>query len=375
MDNSRGTVDNSIVSRGLRHALPNQGGMPLLRDPHHLHRHYALPGHLRVVERGPDAVQIGIDPPARVVLRGAPAHAAQVLRNLTGHRPLADVLATVADGPSDVAVWVDLMVELSELGLIVELPPDMASPASEQGVPPQRSSPRYPESLESASLTTRLGAPMARRVVRSRADSRITLLGPSAVHGPLRTTLLQAGVGSVVLGPATGAVERRRGRPAAADLVVLGAIDVLDLGLAAALTRDRVPHLGVVAGIGRVVVGPLVLPGRTSCLACAHRYRVDADPEWPTVLQSLLDRRSPTPAAVTVAMAAALAAAQILDHVDNLRCPGTVDGTLEWNVGEATPRRRTWAPHPTCGCRDLLDPPANAMRFAGAGGATVTMER
>ncbi|WP_166442072.1 hypothetical protein [Nakamurella flava] len=349
--------------------------MPLLRDPHHLHRHYALPGHLRVVERGPDAVQIGIDPPARVVLRGAPAHAAQVLRNLTGHRPLADVLATFADDPSDVAVWVDLVAELSALGLVVEVPPGTAAPASDQQGSPQRSAPRDPESVESASLTTRLGAPTARRVVRSRADSRITLLGPPTVHGPLRTILLQAGLGSVVLDATAGAAHRRRGRPPAADLVVLGAIDVLDLGLAATLTRDRVPHLGVVAGIGRVVVGPLVLPGRTSCLACAHRHRVDADPEWPTVLRSLLDRRSPTPAAVTVAMATALAAAQILDHVDHLRCPGTVDGTLEWNVGEATPRRRTWVPHPTCGCRDLLDPPANATRFAGADGATVTMER
>lgn len=349
---------------------------------HHLDRRYVLPGHLRVVERGPDAVQIGLEPPSRVVLRGAPAHAAAVLRNLTGHRPLADVLSSFSDDPSEVAVWVDLVDELALLGLVVEAPPEIEGPPDSGEPIEAHQTPRLPESTELASLTTRLGAVTARRVVRARADARITLMGPAPVAQAVRTTLVEAGVGSVVLDPPAGVPGARRGRPAASDLVVLGAVDALDLGLAAALTRDRVPHLGVVAGVGRVVVGPLVLPGRTSCVACAHRHRVDADPEWPTVLQGLIDRRPPTPPAVTIAMAGAFAAAQILDHLDGLRCPGTVDGTLEWNVGEAAPRRRSWSPHPTCGCRDLAEGPWGVLASTGGGprpatpgGATVTMER
>lgn len=351
-------------------------------DSHHLHRHYALPGHLRVVERGPDAVQIGVEPPSRVVLRGAPAHAAAVLRNLTGQRSLADVLATFAADPSAVAVWVDLVGELAALGLVVEVPPTRPTPSPGRGSPPSRPVHRHLESTESASLTTHLGSVTARRVQRARSDSRVTLLGPTVVNGAVRAILVEAGVGTVVLDPPAGAVGGRAGRPASSDLVVLSTVDVLDLGLAAALTRDRLPHLGVVAGTGRVVVGPLVLPGRTSCLACAHRHRVDADPEWPTVLQSLIQRRSPSPPAVVVAMAAALAAAQILDHLDGLRCPGTVDGTIEWNIGAAAPRRRSWAAHPTCGCRDLAERPpdvaaatAGDRHHPGPVGATVTMNR
>ncbi len=38
-------------------------------------------------------------------------------------------------------------------------------------------------------------------------------------------------------------------------------------------------HLGVLGD--RAIVGPLVVPGQTSCLRCAHLHRRDADPAWP----------------------------------------------------------------------------------------------
>lgn len=344
--------------------------MPLLRDLHHLHRRYALPGHLRVVERGPDAIQIGVEAPSRVVLRGAPASAAQVLRNLTGQRPLGEVLSSFADGASELDVWVDLVDELTSLGLVVEVQPE-AEP--DQGEPP---------SAESAALAARYGTVAARRVARLRADSRVALLGPAPLTGALSGILGSAGVGEVTIDRPPGSAGGRRGRPATVDLVVLGTLDVLDLGLAAALTRDGLPHLGVVAGSGRTVVGPLVLPGRTSCLACAHRHRVDADPEWPTVLQYLVERRSPSPPAVTVAMSGALAAAQVLDHLDGVIRPATVDGTLEWQLGDGAPRRRSWSRHPDCGCGDLPQRPLGAAgitgrdpRTAGPARVAVTMDR
>lgn len=344
--------------------------MPLLRDPHHLHRHYALPGHLRVVERGPDAIQIGVEAPSRVVLRGAPASAAQVLRNLTGHRPLGEVLLSVAGDLAELDVWVDLVDELAALGLVVEIP-------SETKPDPGRA-----PSTELAALAARHGTLAGRRVARLRADARVTLLGPEVLTGALHATLTTAGVGEVCLDRTPGPGGGRRGRPAAVDLVVLGTLDVLDAGLAAALTRDGIPHLGVVAGAARIVVGPLVLPGRTSCLGCAHRHRVDADPEWPVVLRYLIERRPPAPPAVAVAMSTALAAAQILDHVDGVIRPATLDGTLEWQISEGTPRRRSWHRHPGCGCGDVLQRPLGAPTAAGGdpdtagpARATVTMDR
>ena len=41
------------------------------------------------------------------------------------------------------------------------------------------------------------------------------------------------------------------------------------------------PHVHIGVFGERAVVGPLVVPGRTSCLRCAHLHRRDADPAWP----------------------------------------------------------------------------------------------
>ena len=101
----------------------------------------------------------------------------------------------------------------------------------------------------------------------------------------------------------------------------------------------------------RAVVGPLVLPGRSSCLSCAHRHRTDADPvgrRWPGSSRRTIPR-----APVFLATAAAcLAVGQVLDHIDGVVMPSTVNGTLEWRSGDHVPRRRSWIDHPECGCRD-----------------------
>jgi bacteriocin biosynthesis cyclodehydratase domain-containing protein len=41
------------------------------------------------------------------------------------------------------------------------------------------------------------------------------------------------------------------------------------------------PHLSITAFGDRGVIGPLVEPGRTSCLTCHHLHMRDADPAWP----------------------------------------------------------------------------------------------
>jgi hypothetical protein len=41
------------------------------------------------------------------------------------------------------------------------------------------------------------------------------------------------------------------------------------------------PHLHLGARGSRAVVGPLVVPGLTSCLRCTHLHRRDADRAWP----------------------------------------------------------------------------------------------
>ena len=46
-------------------------------------------------------------------------------------------------------------------------------------------------------------------------------------------------------------------------------------------TLQDLPHLHVGVLGDRAVVGPLVVPGLTSCLRCAHLHRRDADAAWP----------------------------------------------------------------------------------------------
>ncbi len=43
---------------------------------------------------------------------------------------------------------------------------------------------------------------------------------------------------------------------------------------------DR-PHLPLATLGERAVAGPIVVPGRTGCLRCAHLHRRDGDPAWP----------------------------------------------------------------------------------------------
>jgi hypothetical protein len=46
---------------------------------------------------------------------------------------------------------------------------------------------------------------------------------------------------------------------------------------------------------------------------------------------------------------AALAAQQVLASLDGFS-PATVDGTIEVTLPYGLPRRRSWHPHPACGC-------------------------
>lgn len=116
-----------------------------------------------------------------------------------------------------------------------------------------------------------------------------------------------------------------------------------------------VPHLPVLLRDGVAVVGPLVLPGRTACLGCVEQHRRDRDPAWPVLAAQLATDQRPEPAeAVVVSAAAALAAAEIVGHLDG-GAAATAGASLEVGPPGEPPRRREWAPHPRCGC--LLDEP------------------
>ena len=137
------------------------------------------------------------------------------------------------------------------------------------------------------------------------------------------------------------------------DVVLLVENLVPDPSLLAELVAERVPHLPVRLRDGAALVGPLVLPGRTSCVRCADHHRTDADPQWPLLAAQLMQRTGGgNPAAVRAA--AALAVAQV-EHLvrggaDGEAAPASLGATLELDPVAGTLVRRAWPAHPGCGC-------------------------
>jgi hypothetical protein len=142
------------------------------------------------------------------------------------------------------------------------------------------------------------------------------------------------------------------------DLVVLVEAEVADATGAQPLVAADVPHLSVVIREATIVVGPLVLPGRGSCLRCLDLHRSDRDPAWPRILaQVLAARRGPgggpgrlAEETASAQLAASLAALQALAHLDGARRPAAVSATLEVERPDGLISRREWPVHPACGC-------------------------
>ncbi|WP_068157824.1 hypothetical protein [Rhodococcus phenolicus] len=117
------------------------------------------------------------------------------------------------------------------------------------------------------------------------------------------------------------------------------------------LMRHRIPHLPVRLRDGRGIVGPFVIPGRTSCLRCADLTRTDLDPAWPHLAVQLWGRVGRADPAVVLATTA-VAVAQ-LDAVLNARpesAPILVDRTVEVDLGAHRFTTRRWFRHPACAC-------------------------
>lgn len=138
----------------------------------------------------------------------------------------------------------------------------------------------------------------------------------------------------------------------------------------AAISRARVASLLVGVRDGTGVVGPLALPGLSSCPRCHDLHRADRDLAWPAVAAQLATPAAGAVQACSVALAsmlAGVAVAQALAHLDQVvgrdrRLAGrhptaavaVVDATLEMTPPDWRLRRRSWAPHPGCGC--ILSP-------------------
>jgi hypothetical protein len=320
--------------------------------------------------RDDDALQVGgVDSTDGVLVRPAGSDLTALLRSLDGRRSQRAVLADAARAGLDPTAVTGVLDGLRAAGLVTDFDPaDLL--AADTGP------------AATARTATELAAVGNRR---ARCAAAVVVEGATRVGTPLAAVLAASGVGRVsvrdtglttagdaVVGGLTAADEGRPRSLAAADavrranpltdlrplpagsspdLVVLTGAWAASDPLVAALHRSGVPHMVATVRGETGVVGPLVLPGLTSCLRCADLHRRDADPRWPRLAAQLTATvPPPSGATVTCLFTAVTAAVQVLAHLDASGAPAALDATLELRLPDLLPRLRRWSAHPACGC-------------------------
>jgi hypothetical protein len=312
---------------------------------------------------GTDGLALGADGAAVVAL----------LRSLDGRRTQKVVLTDAARAGLDPDVVARVLEGLRTTGLLVDLDAGDLLSADSGPAAVARTAPELPAVL------IRPGSWRARR------QAAVVVEGATRVGTPLAAMLAASGIGRVtvrdpgltaagdaVVGGLSAADEGRpralaavdavrRASPltdlrplptdAGADLVVLARPWAASDPLAAGIHRSGVPHLVATVRGETGVVGPLVVPGVTSCLHCADLHRRDADPRWPR-LAAQLTGNEPPPSGTTITclLTAATAALQVLAYLDGSAAPGVLEATVELRPPLLTPRVRRWPAHSGCAC-------------------------
>lgn len=318
----------------------------------------ALKAGLRPVWRDRETVQIGVDPRRAVALTGM-SGAAVVIGLLDGSRDREQVIASACEQGVPAPVTEQILALLAAGGVLDDFPAAALAALTQE----QRR--RLRAELATAALAR--GCSDAGAAVLARRDAaQVQIYGPGRLAASLADILTTSGVGHVTTcddvrlpeAAAPPAADsrptegwRRGGRPVLPDLAVL--VGYQQPELAGWLMRAGVAHLAASAEEAIGIVGPMVRPGRTSCLRCLHLTRSDLDPAWPLILAQLVGQPAGLPAcdAALAAAVAAQAAVQALAYLDRDSAHAPAEnGTLELELPGWQWRRRTWPPHPACPC-------------------------
>lgn len=247
-----------------------------------------------VLWRNERSVQVGVRP-ALVVLSDPPKWQLNLLDALAGGIPAGHVAGVAAALGADPAEATDFISRLSAVLREVEVPREVSLVTSE----------RVPHQAVLGVFDT------------------LHDLG-FAVHRRTAHEAAHAGVAAVLLSSA-----------------------VVPPHLARDLMRGDAPHVPIELEPQRAVVGPLVVPGRTACLACLWRHERDRDEAWPTIATQLVARHHADPPTRSLATLAAALIPRVLDGVDE------VSGRTRSVVVSSDGRRRwrSHRPHEACLCQ------------------------
>ncbi|MGB0437515.1 MAG: cyclodehydratase [Mycobacterium sp.] len=301
---------------------------------------YALNPRTPVLSRPDNTVQVGWDPRRAVVVQPPPGLStpvlAELLRALQSAATIAELESLAADHGADTSVVAALVTHLAEAGVVTVT---------------------APRRTRSAAIRVHGSGPLSDLLIASLRCSGVRIS---------QSSRSDAGTGG-------------------ADLAVLTDYLVADPRVVRDLHDAAVPHLPVRVRDGTGLVGPLVIPGVTSCLRCADLHRSDRDAAWPAVAAQLC-RTVGTADRATVLATAALA----LNEVDQviravsggagprvdpgpaatpglsagetpgpaatpgwktaMAPPATLDTTLEFDVTRGAIAARRWSRHPRCMC-------------------------
>lgn len=307
-----------------------------------------LPPHHTVLPLGPGARLLGLDPATAVAIDGLPP-------------PLAEMLDELHD-----AVPAHLLV----------------ARAVERGATPDSAEVLLRRLVDAGAL---IDAAIVRRRAERRAAAVVVVVGRGPLTVGIVTGLVQAGIGTVHTDTGgevrssdlgTGFVDGDHGqdrldatRTAVRRLVPSGGTGSPPLRLVPDLVvlADECPQPARLAGLhseviaylparlrdGIGIVGPLVLPGRSTCLSCVELHRSACDPEWSTVAAQLVGRggrADPSCVVATVGLATAQALAAV-DGAGGGSAPAALGATLELDVVAGALVRRPWSARPECHCR------------------------
>ncbi|WP_018684117.1 ThiF family adenylyltransferase [Actinokineospora enzanensis] len=326
-----------------------------------------------VLQRRAGELQIGLDPRRAVVVRDLPAPVAAAAARLTGGRTTAELLAGV--GPPHREILADLLANLLGRGLVEDASgPGSPVPrrlAADTTVSAQRPSTAHP--AERAGLgvyihgSGRLAVAIACQLaaagvghVHVNARGRVAAEDVGAGLRPEDVGRARQPAAHDAVRRADDTVVTRRFSRARPHLALLTDALVPEPAVTAELVERGIPHLRVSARDGVGIVGPLVVPGVSSCLRCADHHRAHIDPCWPTVAGQLAGRSQLVDLS-TVHTTAGVAAAQTLHALGWLRdprvpTPSTWNTALEVDAFAAELDRRPWAPHPDCACGAAAHP-------------------
>lgn len=289
---------------------------------------------LPVLDRGDGELQVGTD--TGLVLHHAGQRERRLLRLLDGTHTLPELAAASGLEPEDVG-W--LVAQLAEAGVLAA-----------------------PDAPADRPLIRLLGAGTLARAFAegfaTAAIGRLVLVEPEPAPMGLYADPRPTGAESLRthlrarghLGVSSASHWYRPEGPRP-DLTVIG-YDRLecDRAITDTLLRTDQPHLFLRPLVGGVVVGPLVLPGRTCCTRCMDLVRT-RDRAWPRLLTQLC-RTSCHIRPELAGWAAATGLLQLRSWLAGEQ-PEVLGATLEVREGTWTFDQRRWPIHPDCGCTDV----------------------